>query len=173
MKQKKTGYIALVAVGLVIIAVIVAMVMGNHFGEKQDDALSTGVTTEKKEDLPGTEDDENTVQKADSTENVGDETQKESTSEQDNETQKDFVVNKNNRTKKKSSTGKDNGKDTSDEKDKAAEDDEVTDGSGTQNNRSTDRSSDRPSDRPADSGDTDKNSTDGTDSIELPFVPAK
>lgn len=48
MKQRKTGYIALAAVGLVIIAVIAVMVVGNHFGEKQDDALSTGVTTDKK-----------------------------------------------------------------------------------------------------------------------------
>ena len=49
-ETEKTGYIALAAVGILIIAVIVAMVVGNHSGEKQDDVFSTGVTTEKKED---------------------------------------------------------------------------------------------------------------------------
>ena len=161
MKQKKTGYIALAAVGFVVITVIVVMVVGNHSGEKQDTVRSTGVITEKKEDLPAapieTEDDEeNTGQKADSTANEDDGTKKESTANQDNGTKKD------------SSANKDNGKDTSDKKDKA-EDDEVTDSLGKQNASSTDRSSDSP----ADSGDADKNFAKGTDSIELPFVPAK
>ena len=200
MKQRKTGYIALGAVGLVIIAVIAVMVVGNHSGEKQDDAFSTGVTTDKKktdgenskenrkeemnlssensntqnDDLPvvpieAEEDAGNTGQRADSTANGDDGTKKESTANLDNGTKKESPADKDDGTKKESpadkddgtkkesTADKDDGKDTSDKKDKVG-DDEKTD------------SPDKQNDSPAD---TDKNPSDGTDSIELPFVPAK
>ena len=143
MKQKKTGYIALAAVGIVIIAVIVVMVVGNHSGEKQDDALSTGVTTDIKEDnedlpvvpIEAEEDAGNTCQKADSAINP------------------------------------DEGQDTSDnntseETDSDNQDNEETEGtdSDNQDNEETDDT------EPQNTTETDDRQENA---IELPFVPAK
>lgn len=166
MKQKKTGYIALAAVGIVIIAVIVAMVVGNHSGEKQDDVLSTGVTTEKKED---------------NGEN-GKGSQKEETnlsSENSNTQNDDLPVVPIEAEEDAGNTGQradsainpDEGQDTSDNNtsegtDSDNQDNEETEGtdSDNQDNEETDDT------EPQNTTDTDDRQENA---IELPFVPAK
>ena len=179
MKLRKTGYIALAAVGLVIIAVIAVMVVGNHSGEKQDEALSTGVTTDKKK-TDGENSKENRKEEMNlSSENSN--TQNDDLPVVPIEAEEDAG---NTGQRADSAINSDEGQDTSDNNtsegtDSDNQDNEETEGtdSDNQDNEETEGTDSDNQDN-EETDDTEPQNTTDTDdrqenAIELPFVPAK